>query len=53
MKDVKPLDLGMLILTKGRGQLTLTAPQLIANHGIDVYSIVLDRVQKEREADLN
>ena len=53
VKDFKPLDLGILILTKGRDQLTLTAPQLVANHGIDVYSIVLDQVQKEREADLN
>ncbi len=53
VKDFKPLDLGILILKKGRDQLTLTAPQLVANHGIDVYSIVLNQVQKEPEADLN
>ncbi|MEM1294374.1 MAG: arylsulfatase [Verrucomicrobiota bacterium] len=46
VKDFKPLDLGVLALNEGRGFLTLSIPTLIADRGIDVYSIVLDRVGK-------
>ena len=43
VKDFKPLDLGTIRLEKGTGTLTLTCPELIRGHGIDVYSVVLDR----------
>ncbi len=45
VKDFKPLDLGILTLGEGRDLLTLTAPKLVNGHGIDVYSIVLDRIE--------
>lgn len=43
VKDFKPLDLGVLKMKEGRGVLTLTCPMLVGGHGIDVYSLVLDR----------
>tara|TARA_R110002072_G_scaffold99008_1_gene217950 strand:- start:53397 stop:55211 length:1815 start_codon:yes stop_codon:yes gene_type:complete len=44
VKDFKPLELGELTLTEGRDTLTLTAPKLIGGRGIDVYSVVLQKV---------
>lgn len=44
VKDFKPLDLGIISLPEGRGTLHLTCPMLVNGHGIDVYSILLDRV---------
>ena len=52
VKDFKPLDLGLLTLKAGRDQLTLTAPSLVGDRGIDVYSLVLERVEKQSDADL-
>ncbi len=52
VKDFKAFDLGVLSLETGRGQLTLTAPSLVGGRGIDVYSIVLDRVPLKDNADL-
>ena len=52
VKDFKPLDLGLLTLKAGRDQLTLTAPSLVGDWGIDVYSLVLERVEKQSDADL-
>ena len=45
VKDFRPLNLGVLSLKAGREILVLKAPKLIADRGIDVYSIVLDRVE--------
>ncbi|MFT6179886.1 MAG: arylsulfatase A-like enzyme [Paracoccaceae bacterium] len=50
VKDFKPLELGLLTLKTGRNQLTLTAPSLVGDRGIDVYSLLLERVDKEAEA---
>ena len=47
VKDFKPLDLGVLTLQKGRGQLTLSAPSIVGDRAIDVYSIVLDQIEHE------
>ncbi len=43
VKDFKPLDLGIISLNQGRGSLSLTCPQLVNGHGIDVYSVILDQ----------
>ncbi len=51
VKDFKPLDLGVLTLKTGRDHLTLTAPNLVGERGIDVYSLVLERVDKKAETD--
>ncbi|MFT6862981.1 MAG: hypothetical protein ACJAVK_001542 [Akkermansiaceae bacterium] len=52
VKDFKPLDLGILTLESGRDQLTLTARSIVGDRGIDVYALVLERVGKKAEADL-
>ncbi len=44
VKDFKPLELGVLTLKKGRDTLTLTAPELVGGRGIDVHSVVLQKV---------
>lgn len=44
VKDFKPLDLGVITLPQGRSTLSLTCPQLVNGHGVDVYSIILDQV---------
>ncbi|MDF1812290.1 MAG: arylsulfatase [Verrucomicrobiales bacterium] len=43
VKDFKTLDLGEIILKKGRAPLILSCPELSGPMGIDVYSIVLTR----------
>ena len=43
VKDFQALDLGSLHLEKGRGQLRLTAPNIIGQLAIDVHSVELVR----------
>ena len=45
VKDFKPLELGVIKFEIGSGVLKLDAPKLVGVRGIDVYSIVLDRVR--------
>ncbi|MEM9480064.1 MAG: arylsulfatase [Verrucomicrobiota bacterium] len=45
VKDFKPLDLGVIELKKERGMLRLTCSELVGGYGVDVYSIVIDRVR--------
>jgi len=46
VKDFKPLELGVLKLTAGRKKLTLSAPKIAGERAIDVYSVVLEKVEK-------
>jgi len=43
VKDFKPLKLGALKLSKGRGLLRLTAPKIVGSLAVDVHSIELVR----------
>ena len=46
VKDFKPLVVGVIELSEGRAPLTLSCPSLVGGHGIDVYSVVLDRLEE-------
>ena len=45
VKDFKPLSLGILELKEGKGQLILSASEIVGDRAIDVYSLVLDQVE--------
>ncbi|MDF1753280.1 MAG: arylsulfatase [Verrucomicrobiales bacterium] len=45
VKDFKPLEIGVINLESTRDPLTLRCPKLVGGGGIDVYSIVLNRVK--------
>ncbi len=45
VKDFKPLNLGEMILQKGRGPLTLRAVEIPGRHVIDVRSVMLKLVE--------
>lgn len=47
VKDFRPLVLGTLNLTKGRGELKLDAPRITGKRAIDVHSIDLMLLEKE------
>ncbi|MEM9017186.1 MAG: arylsulfatase [Verrucomicrobiota bacterium] len=44
VKDFRPLDLGTITLKSGRTPLTLSVPRMKGDRAIDVYSIILEKV---------
>ncbi|MEM1443812.1 MAG: arylsulfatase [Verrucomicrobiota bacterium] len=44
VKDFRPLDLGTITLKSGRTPLTLSVPRMKGDCAIDVYSIILEKV---------
>jgi hypothetical protein len=44
VKDFKPLALGKIKLSRGRGLLSLTAPNIPGQQAVDIHSIELNRI---------